>query len=454
MSLRVLGRDTAADEDSLLRQDDRDSVINRCHDLRRNNPVAAGVAIGLADNVVGSQFRMQARTSDAGWNAAAEAWFRNWSANCDRAGRDNLTEILRHCVSARLFDGELFLVPSSDGTVAVVESERVRPPANGEKSFRLDIRGRVSAWYVADRNDKGEFDSAPGGRWVRDLIHAPFRWRPDQVRGWPQLATVATILADIGEINDANLKKYKMGALAAWVLTGGGQLRGRAGAGPAHSLQRFKDGQIYELEPGQSLSPFNNSQPGGEYAPFIDVNLKLIGAALRLPYEFLLQYFGGGTFASSKASLEQVHITVGAWQEWLETHVIRPLVSWRIAKAIADGELSPAPVDREGRSEWDRWQWQKPAVTWLDPQGAINTEMQEVRMGVRPLSDVAASRGYDLEEVYRMRAREIAMQQAVAAEFGINPAALSDIQIPGQAPISAGKETGTETEEKDEKIFP
>ena len=52
-SLRLMGRDINADEDKLLPQSDRDEVVNRCHDLRRNNPVAAGVAEGLADNVVG-----------------------------------------------------------------------------------------------------------------------------------------------------------------------------------------------------------------------------------------------------------------------------------------------------------------------------------------------------------------------------------------------------------------
>lgn len=444
MSLRALGRDTSADEDRLLPQADRDTVVNRCHDLRRNNPVAAGVAVGLADNVAGSRVMLQARTRDPKWNAAAEAFYRRWAKDCDASGRGNFTDILRHAVSARLFDGELFLVPDPDGRLALVESERVRPGSGDDAAFKTDADGRVTAWRVADRDPRtGDFRSDAPSRWIRDLFHIAWRWRPDQVRGWPQLATVANALQDMGEINAANLRKYKMGALAAWTLTGGGRLKGRTDRGTAgvgHPLAKFRDGMIYELEEGQSLQPFLNSQPGGEYAPFVEVNLKFIGMALRLPYEFLLQYFGGSTFSSSKAALEQVHVTVGSWQDWLEDSLIRPVMAWRIAKAISDGDLDPAPVDEAGRSEWDLWEWQRPAVMWLDPQGAVQSEMQEIRMGVKTLSDAAAARGNDLEDVLRRRAKELALAARIEKENGLQPGSLSDIQIPGQAAQPDGED--------------
>jgi capsid protein len=234
-------------------------------------------------------------------------------------------------------------------------------------------------------------------------------------------------------------------------LTGGGRLKGRntTKSDSSHPLSSFRDGMIYELEEGQQLQPFQNNQPGGEYSPFVELNLRLIGMAVRLPYEFLLQYFGGGTFASSKAALEQVHVTVAAWQDWIEDALIRPVIAWRVAEAIRRKELSPAPVDSRGRSEWDRWQWQRPAVMWLDPQAAIQAEMQEIRMGVGTLTAAAAERGLDLEETFRQRAAEMRMAADIEEEYGLGAGSLSDIQIPGQTPTPATpvEETSpTETE--------
>lgn len=440
MSLRLMGRDVNADEDRLLPQSDRDMAVNRCHDLRRNNPVAAGVSEGLADNVAGSRIILQARTSDPAWNAEAEAWFRAWAGACETSGRENFAGVVRHAVRARMFDGELFLVPQPDGRLTLVESQRVRPGPGGDGlAYEVDGDGRVTAWRVCDRDPRtGEVTDTSPSRMVRDAFHVAWRWRPDQVRGWPQLATVANAMQDLGEINAANLKKYKMGALAAWTLTGGGRLKGRTTrtgqTEGTHPLMSFQDGMIYELDEGQQLQPFQNTQPGGEYAPFVELNLRLIGMALRLPYEFLLMYFGGATFSASKSALLQVQTTLGSWQDWLEDTLIRPVVAWRVAHAIADGELPPAPVDARGRSEWDRWQWQRPAVLWLDPQAAVQAEMQEVTMGVRTLAEAAAERGRDLEETLRERARELRLCATIEAENNLPAGSLSRIQIPGQTP--------------------
>ena len=441
LDLRMYGREIRGDEDHLLPQDDRDRVLARCHDLRRNNPVGAGVDLCLQDNVVGDALRLQARSSDSAWNEEAESWLRVWAQDpCD--GRGDLTDVAKLIVSSRLYDGELLLVPQSDGHLAMVESERIRPPAGStdELAYRLDSRGRVSAWHVADRDEHGELGASAEGRWVADAIHVTRRWRPDQVRGWPELATVANCLADVGEINSANLRKSKMGAMAAWVLSGGGTLQGRnavsAATTGARPLNSFSEGMIYELPPGQSLQQFVANQPGGEYGPFVQLQLQLVCMALRLPYEFVLAYWSNGNFASSKACLLQARKTIHSWQAWLWRSAIAPILQWRVALAVADGEIAPAPVDARGRSEWDRWAWQLPAEDWVDPQDATQSEMQQVRMGVASMDDVCASHGVDAEEVARANARYLQMVRRVAAEYGVSPQELHDIQISGQAPVA------------------
>jgi capsid protein len=269
------------------------------------------------------------------------------------------------------------------------------------------------------------------------------------------LATIANMATDIHEINNANLRKNKMGAMAAWTYTkgqSGGGLQGRTAAtsSTGQPLQKFKEGQIYELEQGSTLAPFLNNQPGAEYAPFMEFNLRMIGMALGLPYEFLLLYFGGGNFASSKASLLQAYKTIETWQAWLESEFLLPVTIWRIAKAVADRELDPAPVDADGVSELGRWEWQRPGVEWIDPQNAIQTEMQEVRIGASDMYAVCARRGRDAEETARKNARYLKMLDRVGIEEGIDPARLHNIQIPGQTPAVAEPED-VEPEDADKK---
>jgi capsid protein len=170
-----------------------------------------------------------------------------------------------------------------------------------------------------------------------------------------------------------------------------------------------------------------------------------------------LLYFGGGNFASSKASLLQAYKTIETWQAWLESEFLLPVTIWRIAKAVADRELDPAPVDADGVSELGRWEWQRPGVEWIDPQNAIQTEMQEVRIGASDMYAVCARRGRDAEETARKKARYFKMLERVGLEEGVDPARLHDIQIPGQTPTIHGdakydeKKPTDKTEEPDDE---
>lgn len=441
-SLRVYGRDTLGTEDRLLPQYDRDEAVLRCRDLRRNNPIVSGAALCLSDNIVGGEIRIQCRTSDRAWNETAERWLRDWASSCADGGRLDLTEVCNLAVWERLAAGEIFLALRPDGGISVVESEQVRPPEGDPNglAYRAREDGSIESWCLWDRDRNGGFSAGCVQRWV-PLLHATGRIRPAQVRGEPDLAPIANTIQDVGEINTANLKKSKLGAMAAWVLRGrrgAGLPRkvfGSAASGGTLSLTQFRNGQIYELEDGQDLQQFVANQPGSEYGPFVELNLRLVGMALRVPYEFLVCYFSGGNFSSSRAALMQAYKTFATWQRWLWKSIVRPVAQWRLAMAIRDRELPPAPVDPStGVSEFGRVEWQRPAVEWIDPQAAINAEIQELRMGATTMARICAERGMDAEENLRDNAAYLRLVADVAREYRVAPSALFDASIPGQTP--------------------
>ena len=452
--LSFFGRESHGSEDRLVPQWDRDKVIFRCHDLRRNNPIVSGATGRIVENVVGPRVRLQARTSSAEWNDRAEHWMNNWSACIDPGERLSLTDGAKLTVAAGLYDGEIMHHPTPEGQIAIIESTRIRDSKENKKPYILDKNGKILKWNVQNRNDKGGFDQKEDN-WVSGIIHCARRWRPDQIRGWPELAVVANIVTDLNEINSAQLRKNKISALAAWVYErgqSGGSLTGRTVTpSGGQSLHKFQEGQIYEIEKGSKLGQFVNNQPGAEYTPFVELNLRLVGMALGIPYEFLLMYFGGGSFSSSKASLLQAYKTIEGWQEWVEFSYIIPVTQYRINKAIKDRELPPAPVDKYGVSEWKKWEWQRPSVDWIDPQNAIQTEMQEVRMGATTMYEVCSKRGHCAEEVARSNARYLKMIDRIASEEGVSANRLHDIQIPGQTPLAPEENPKEDADKKDKK---
>jgi lambda family phage portal protein len=452
--LRSYGRGTPADEDRLSSGYDRDMARVRCHDLRRNNPIVAGICDRFADNVVGPAGLIpEAQTEDENWNREAESYFREWAKAADVRERLNLKELCRLAVTSRLFDGEQFYLFTPDGKLAPIEAERCRKPADEldfatqSDGIRMDSVGRVTDFCFHGRDKNGAFSGEHEKKWypARDVVHVARIWRVDQVRGVPDFAPIANVLADIGEINTATLSKAKLDALAAWIinkaggaanpsfsLRSGNQTAKTVGSTP---LSKADFGMIFEAEPGETLTSFNSNTPGTQYGPFMEFNLMLACAGIGMPFEFVMMWFSKGNFSSSRAALMQAARTIESWQAWLIDNMLDPIWQWKIAQAIKRGMIPPAPtkfVAGHQVSQWYQVDWTAPPMDWIDPQNAIQTEMQEDQIGASNLSKINRRRGQDFEAVIRRKARDLRMVDRIAQEEGVDPSRLTFVQIPGQ----------------------
>lgn len=456
------------DEDRAVGELGRERLRLECRDLRRNNALVAGIVTRFSDNVVGDGIKPQAKTSNPDWNAQAEAYFNEWSKIADYRQRASLYDLQRMIVEQGLESGEIGFVLVNNGQLQPIEAERIRNPDKRDPSIvdgvRLTKDGIKTGYFIHDRSESGTFT----GQDFREVSANDFKHicrikRPDQVRGIPELAPIINSVRDLDEYINATLLKAKHEAKNFFFIeTEGGVPRitqeprryDTTTGTNEKPLERVETGQIVYGRKGEKLHNIANDTPGTNFPPFTERIARIIGAALGLPYEFVMLDFSMGSFSSSRAALLQTYRTFNNWQAWLINGFLQPTWNWRIAKAIKTGELPPAPVDARGVSEWYRVQWQTPEFGWVDPQSEAQGHVVEINAGASSLTEWCRKRGRDAEDVLGEKARDIGTAVRMAAEINASiPGAnvtwrdLITTNMPGQvsnADAKAAQNTKTE----------
>ena len=444
------GRKSPRDEDSLVGKDgSRETIRQRCADLRRNNAIVAGICRRISAFVVGDGIVPQARTRDAKWNRAAEAWWREWSLRCDYQDRRSLKGIEAMVVGLRPTHGGAYIERLANGQIRVIEPERIRQPtrkedqANCVDGVRVDPgTGRVAAYRVWSRDSNGGFSGQSKDTWVAAEnvvpVLTPF-WRPDQIREIPDLAPVIGHLQDVHEMNQYTLNTAKLQSMVTGFLKKQGGLglnslpRGSTPTQPGQrQVFKFDWGQILEGFPGDDLDMKVSPTPNSQHIAYVQLQLGLCAAALDYPYEFFTLDFSKCDYSRFKGVLLWVNKTCRGWRDWLTESCNARLWNWRIAMAIRDGELAPAPTDERGISEWARVEWQAPEEVWVDRQESNQADMMEWQLGLGSLAKAAKRRGSDIEDLLREKAATLQLAARIETEKGLPPGTLIKAQIPGQ----------------------
>lgn len=432
-------------EDRAIGQDERLRAISECRDLMRNSAVTRGIVERVRGIVVGaSGIQPEAISANAQWNDRAEALWHAWAQDPEGSGRSDMTELQGLMAASLLTDGGMALLLQDDGTVTPIEPDRILPdPAapSGSMPFRVDARGRVEAWCIHDRR-KG-LGSEVNVHWVcAERVLTLFdRVRADQVLPLPQLTPCALTIRDMEELNRYTLRQAKVQSITAAIHTRGAsgdspfRLRNAPGANPEQDelaqARRFEkatgmtvidtDGDYRTLAP---------ATPSNTYDAFMKTNLRLVSMAVGLPYEFLALYFADGTYSSAKATMTQAREAIALRQRQLKRAMLTPLWQWLTARWIDQGLLPPLPG---GVNTPAPVRWRDPAFEWMDVKDAVQTDLMEVRAGLRTMEDLAAKRGADYETLLRRRAREITLLRETANQNGLTEADLSAVVLPGAA---------------------
>lgn len=465
------GRSQPCDEHNMVGVDGTRELINlKAIDLKRNgadNGVCDRIALFAIGN---SGLRPQALTSDDTWNEASEDWWNyQYSPACDSRGRLSMWQMQWQAVSLRPTMGGVYWQLLSDGTIRPVETERIRQPNKKENQagcsdgVKVDpLTGRILGYWVHARTDDGTFSQAKEGVFVKAENMIPVckpPWRPDQVREIADFASTVPRIQDLAEANKYTLNTMKaQSKLFAWLSTAGsGPLGGSRNANPTNTVNQRKTFQLDALEvmhlnQGEQLQMGSSPTPSSTHIPYMQMQAGLAAAGINYPYEFYTYDFSKCDFSRMVAVCGLINKSSEVWQTWL-AEALTKLWVWRIAMAIRDKDLPPAPLAKNGKSEWMLIDWQAPEGLTVDRQKEIQADTLEFQMRQNSMSSVARRRGKDYSDVLRQQARDWKLEERIAKEEGVP----SDIihpkaQIPGQTESNAGPIGQGDDDAGDKKI--
>lgn len=411
----------AADE---LPPHSRRVMVNNAREAFANNGFVRDIVAANDIYSVGDGIQPQACTADAGWNAAAEAYFARWSRDALLNGSATAQQCTS-LVSQRLdVDGEVFFVKTREpgsGAPRLVALETHRlcdaaddPRKGWRQGIRFDAFGRPAAYRFFLGSDEEETTDVP----AEFVIHAFIAETFSSVHGMPQIQHALNSIQDTKEILSLLIARGKLQNSLALTAnsdrsvseghTGG--LIDRRAPSPKRTdpdeLKKVLPAGILNLQTDEKLESFVPNAPGTDMLDALaQLDRRSCGGVL--PPDFFDPSKIGGASTRMVVSKAARHF------ERRQTHLVnaflRPLWLFVIGDAIARGRL-PAAED------WTEVEWACPKSITVDAGREAAQDRADVLGGFNSFDDYCASRGKDARrELPRIIANRAEIRRLEAA---------------------------------------
>ena len=423
-------------EDQITGAFDRNSIRLECLDLWRNNEIVRGTTERFVDYSVADGIWPQALTSDPMWNRTAEDWWRQIYVPMADWRNQPAVNLINHqgfVVSDRLLSGDIGFIMLKNGQLQPIEAPLIVTPSGKENDPKIvdgvqrSASGVVTGYWVAPRGNGGGVDNKKA-RFIpaENFIHCYRPGRVDQLRGIAELAPAINKLRDYDTTDEFVLNKIKNDASILTVKIKQGKLANEMGRNgyqqtDANSqdptkVEKREWGNEISLNANEDYKSFDGKAPNQQYVPYLEHELKAIAACVNLPYEFLMLIFTSGSFSAQRAAMLHAQKTFTDWHDYVVNVFCRRVWNWRIAKAMKNGEIPPAPIV-DGQSEWFKVKWSLPHFGWIDPLKQVQAQRDRVRLGMSSLESEARREGIEVQDTFTDQKRTMLDAQKKADEM-------------------------------------
>mgnify|MGYP003651008514 CR=1 FL=1 len=426
---RAKGYHPIRDENIELPPYDRDQLVGNLLNMKRNNPIVKSISRLKRTDVVGSGITPQPATPDESFNEQVLDLWNEWAEQPEVTHMMSMKDVQQEIVDAPLFFGDIGILYGSNGLLQIFEGSRIGAP------------GGVSGFSENDPDKNGVIVNEFGaplayqvGRRVNgsltDVHEVPSRnftlymkrQRPSQWRGVPTLAPCVNTLMDVSEYEEIEMIAAKVSASLSAVIKRENavsfELGNRAPDNEQDTvgrLQNFEPGTFHYLEPGEDVSTISsNGRPNVDGIEWLAFELRKVGAAIGIPYEFLLGDIGGSSFSASQGVVMQYQAQVEEEQHCLIA-LMKKIYRWRVGKWVADGELT-VPDNVQNPTVV---RFQPPRFRWINRSAQVDSDLKYLQLGAMSLDDVASSFGDSAINILRRKAQNIQDAKQVANEFGV-----------------------------------
>jgi lambda family phage portal protein len=377
------------------------------------NPFAVKAKSSILNNLVGYGITGTIK----GTRALQNAWT-GWEKVCDFDGVYDLYGLQALIASIWLDDGEVFIVQRivPGGAVHPLRLQVLDVDMLDTTAAVADMRIRDGIEYADGKpvayHFKRSREIASYGNPVRvpaeQVIHLFHRTRSGQWRGRPFFESVLDALDDTDDYLEAEGIRKKIEACFVGFrspsLEGDDPAIGTIETDTADPdmppEESFYPGMIVNGRPGETMT-FGEPKAGGGLGEFMQWAGRRIAAGSRATYEHVTGDLSNVNYSSYRAGNLEFQRFIGRLQ-WLLfiPRLLNPIAEWWTDVGYATGLVNArAPT----------FKWTPPPFGSVDPGKDIKAKREEMAAGVESLRNVAAERGYDLDELTDEIAADIAM---------------------------------------------
>lgn len=417
------------------------TLVGRCRDAHRNQPLARAGVERLKHNVTGMGLGLQSHLhanllgisedQAADLEQEIEMAFDQWSAKCDWEGSLDFEGLQTLAYTTMLLSGDSFVntfFRRDEGFfLQVLEPDQVSNP-----SWTYDTRnlingveltdGRPVAYWIMSQHPGDDLVSEFHwdryeiiGRYtkLKKVMHLYDKDRPGQVRGVPYLAPILGPLKQLDRYTDAEISAAVASSLVACFVkteTGAGFPNYTASTTEPIKSDEFalSSGAVINLMPSETIESFNPSRPNASYEPFVMGVFKQIGAALGMPMELLMLHFQS-SYSAARAAIMQAWKLVDFHRRIVVRDMCMPTYESFLWYSAANGTLNlPGFFDSEKmRYLYSRSSWIGPTRASIDEGTEVRAAIDRVDLGISNRQTEAEQMlGYDWASVNRQLIRE------------------------------------------------
>ncbi len=421
---------------------------NRSRDLARNNEYVRRYLNMIKTNVVGEKgFTLQVRarnidgTLDTVGNQIVEAAFHRWAklGGPEVSGRMSWLDCQRYVAESLARDGEVFAKKVrnnryTDGfSIQFLEPEMIDTEKNGRArngneirmGVELDQFHRPVAYYVKTRhpNDMAIATAQNSEKLVRvdasEMIHVFIQQRQYQTRGEPFMASAIASLKMLNGYREAELVAARAAAAKFGIITTptGDEFVGDDEENGMPIID-MEPGSYSQLPEGHDFKMIDPTHPTTAFADFEKAVLRGIASGLNVSYTSLANDLTGVSYSSIRQGTIEERDNYKMLQSFIIEHFCEPVFNAWLDSALDFGSMNiPATQDKFNKFSANVI-FRGRGFAWVDPLKEINASVVAINNGLISMSDVAATYGRDVEDLFA----QIQSDKEMAERYGLKTA--------------------------------
>jgi hypothetical protein len=372
----------------------RETMNSEARSLEQTFPIVKSIKKRYADYCVG-KCNVRWNTGDKKIDMAYRKAWNYWKTVCDYRALHDFPTLMKLAVGQSFSEGDMFVqqvLSSGRAMLNMIEADRVS--SNGIYNFDSDdmVGGigldpatkRHKFIRVWERSLYGTFKSSQDIP-VSDYKHLFDPSRVDAARGVTGYHAALNALRDLKEIMDAERIKTKRNsklALIAKTITGeappvnfGDSSVTKTSDG--FSMETLRDGTTAYTFPSESITAHEGVQSTA-WIDQITIIIRNIALAVNLPMGVVWS-MAGLNKPAVLFELQQAARTITAFQDQLESRLIRPIVGWWLSVEMKAGRLPFTP-------NWFEFSISRPPYISIDAGRDSAAAINENKAGMRSLA--------------------------------------------------------------------